>query len=290
MVRRKETLSDGLVIAWEEGGAREGPPLLLLHNACSTFRATWGRVAEPLAARFYLIGPDLRGHGESANPTGRLDLREMADDMAWLLDRLGIPSVHLMAFSGGASTALYLVTRHPARVRSMVLIGSHYTVRNLRTRGDGFWDPERIRREQPAWWAAMVRWHGSEERVRALLRGWQEEDRWRPDFRPEDLQAIRVPHPVADRRKRLHHAHRADDGDGPLDPSGSPGGFPGGRPRPDPGAPRGLPGDGARLLGHAGDPEGIGAPPSVRRIAETGRRELRQAASGLSRGTEKPMS
>jgi pimeloyl-ACP methyl ester carboxylesterase len=193
MVRRKETLSDGLVIAWEEGGAREGPPLLLLHNACSTFRATWGRVAEPLAARFYLIGPDLRGHGESANPTGRLDLREMADDMAQLLDRLGIPSVHLMAFSGGASTALYLVTRHPARVRSMVLIGSHYTVQNLRTRGDGFWDPERIRREQPAWWAAMVRWHGSEERVRALLRGWEEEDRWRPDFRPEDLQTIRAP-------------------------------------------------------------------------------------------------
>ncbi|WP_322801266.1 alpha/beta hydrolase [Thermoflexus sp.] len=193
MVRRQETFGEGLTIAWEEGGAHEGPPMLLLHNACSTFRATWGRALEPLKARFYLIGPDLRGHGGSTNPSGRLDLREMADDMALLLDHLRIPAVHLMAFSGGASAALYLVTRHPARVRSMVLIGSHYTVRNLRTRGDGFWDPERIRREEPAWWAAMVRWHGSEERVRMLLRGWQEEDRHRPDFRPEDLQAIRVP-------------------------------------------------------------------------------------------------
>lgn len=193
MVRRREILREGLTIAWEEGGARDGPPLLLLHNACSTFRATWGRVVEPLRARFYLIGPDLRGHGESTSPTGRLDLREMADDMALLLDRLGIPAVHVMAFSGGASTALYLAARHPARVRSMVLIGSHYTVRNLRTRGDGFWDPERIRREEPAWWAAMMRWHGSEERVRMLLRGWQEEDHHRPDFRPEDLQGIRVP-------------------------------------------------------------------------------------------------
>jgi len=193
MRRRLWALADGLALAVEEGEDPQREPLLLLHNACSTFRATWGKVLAPLASRFYLIGPDLRGHGGSTNPGGRLDLREMADDMAALLDRMGRPAAHVMAFSGGASVALYLAARHPARVRSMVLIGSHYTVRGLRTRGDAFWDPERIRREEPAWWAAMRRWHGSEERVRALLSAWQEEDRHRPDFRPEDLQAIRIP-------------------------------------------------------------------------------------------------
>lgn len=193
MRRQTWTLREGLTLAVEVGGDPDAEPLLLLHNACSTFRATWGRVLEALAPRFRLIGPDLRGHGGSTNPDGRLDLREMADDMAALLDRLGVPAAHVMAFSGGASTALYLVARHPARVRSMVLIGSHYTVRGLRTRGDGFWDPDRIRREEPAWWAAMVRWHGSEERVRALLEAWREEDHHRPDFRPEDLAAIRAP-------------------------------------------------------------------------------------------------
>ncbi|MCS6965127.1 MAG: alpha/beta hydrolase [Thermoflexus sp.] len=190
---RKIPLRDGLVLAVTQAGDPERPPLLLLHNACSTFRATWGRALGPLATRFHVIGPDLRGHGGSTNPEGRLDLREMADDLATLMDRIGVPDAHVMAFSGGASTALYLATRHPRRVRSMVLIGSHYTVRNLRTRGDAFWDPERIRREEPAWWAAMVRWHGSEERVEALLRGWREEDHHRPDFTPEDLQAIAVP-------------------------------------------------------------------------------------------------
>jgi len=184
---------DGLVMAWEEGGPPEGPPLLLLHNACSTFRATWGRILPTLTGRFRIIGPDLRGHGRSGNPDDRLDLREMADDLAALLDRLGIPSAHVMAFSGGASAALYLATRHPQRVRTMVLIGSHYTVRGMRTRGDAFWDPERIRREHPDWWAAMIRWHGSEARVRDLLRWWREEDRHRPDFTPEALRAIRVP-------------------------------------------------------------------------------------------------
>lgn len=193
LIQKLWTLQDGLALAVEAGEDPRREPLLLLHNACSTFRATWGRVLEPLASRFYLIGPDLRGHGGSTNPTDRLDLREMADDMAILLDRMGISSVHVLAFSGGASTALYLATRHPERVRSMVLIGSHYTVHGMRTRGDAFWDPERIRREEPAWWAAMVRWHGSAERVEALLRGWEEEDRYRPDFGPEDLRAIRVP-------------------------------------------------------------------------------------------------
>lgn len=186
-------LQEGLTLAVEEGGDPHGQPLLLLHNACSTFRATWGRVLEPLAVRFRLIGPDMRGHGGSTNPSGRLDLREMADDMAALLDQMGIPSAHVLAFSGGASTALYLAIRHRERVRSMVLVGSHYTVRGLRTRGDAFWDPERVRREEPAWWAAMVRWHGSAERVEALLRGWQEEDRYRPDLTPNDLRAIAVP-------------------------------------------------------------------------------------------------
>jgi len=186
-------LRDGLALAVEEAGDPGRPPLILLHNACSTFRATWSRVLEPLTSRFRVIGPDLRGHGRSTNPEDRLDLRAMADDLAMLMDRMGVASAHVMAFSGGASTALYLATRHPERVRSMVLIGSHYTVRNLRTRGDAFWDPERIRREEPAWWAAMVRWHGSEGRVRALLRWWQEEDHHRPDFTPEDLRAIAIP-------------------------------------------------------------------------------------------------
>ncbi len=191
--RRIWTLRDGFHLAVEEAGTPGRPPLLLLHNACSTFRATWGRILDPLAAWFHVIGPDLRGHGGSTNPDDRLDLREMADDLAVLMDRMGLADTHVMAFSGGASTALYLVTRHPGRIRSLVLIGSHYTVRNLRTRGDAFWDPERILREEPAWWAAMIRWHGSEARVRALLRWWQEEDRHRPDFTPEDLQAIAVP-------------------------------------------------------------------------------------------------
>lgn len=186
-------LRDGLALAVEEVGDPGRPPLLLLHNACSTFRATWGQALEFLASRFRVIGPDLRGHGRSTNPEDRLDLREMADDLAMLMDHMGTADAHVMAFSGGASTALYLATRHPQRVRSMVLIGSHYTVRNLRTRGDAFWDPERIRREQPAWWAAMVRWHGSEERVKTLLRWWREEDHHRPDFTPADLRAMAIP-------------------------------------------------------------------------------------------------
>lgn len=186
-------MREGARLAYERLGDPGRPPLLLLHNACATFRAAFEPILAPLAARFHLIGPDLRGHGASTNPSDRLDLRELADDAAALLDHLGIERVHVLAFSGGASAALYLVTRHPARVATQVLVGSHYTVRDLPTRGEAFWDAERMRTTRPLWWRALARLHGSEERLRALLRWWAEEDRHRPDFTREALAAIAQP-------------------------------------------------------------------------------------------------
>ena len=44
------------------GGA--GPPLLLLHGFPQS-HVMWHRVAPPLAARFSLVIPDLRGYGDS---------------------------------------------------------------------------------------------------------------------------------------------------------------------------------------------------------------------------------
>lgn len=185
--------SGSLELTYEVAGDIRRPPLLMLHNACSTFGATFRGVLGPLSRQFRLVGPDLRGHGHSNNPDDRLDLRQMADDLAALLDHLTLPTVHVLAFSGGASVALYLITRHPRRMDAQVLIGSHYTIRGLVTRGNAFWDARRIQHEQPAWWAAMLAMHGSDARVRALLRWWQEEDHYRPDFSMEELAAITAP-------------------------------------------------------------------------------------------------
>lgn len=54
-----------------------------------------------------------------------------------------------------------------------------------------FWSLERVKREDPAWWTAMVEIH--EQPVEKLLQWWADEDAERPNFSPADLAHVRVP-------------------------------------------------------------------------------------------------
>lgn len=184
----------GLRAAYEELGPPDGPPTVLLHGATETFRVSWKKLAPRLAEDRRVIGMDLRGHGGSGNPAGRLDLRTMADDLRDLLDALGVERADVVGFSGGASVTLFTALRHPARLRSMTLISNNFQRDEARLAA-GFWDPERIRDKDPLWLDAMARWHRVPPET--LLGWWDEEDRIRPAFAPEDLAGVRVPALVA---------------------------------------------------------------------------------------------
>ena len=100
-----------------------GEPLLLLHGfgGCSL---QWEPVIERLSAQYRLIIPDLRGHGGSTNPGKTFTHRQSAEDVAALLDRLGLRRVRAMGISTGGMTLLHLATKHPDRLEAMVLIGA----------------------------------------------------------------------------------------------------------------------------------------------------------------------
>ena len=97
--------------------AGTGPTLLLLHGIGSS-ATSWQRQFARLAIDYTLIAPDLRGYGESPDPTGEPSLDAVADDLAALL--AGEPA-HLVGVSFGALAALALARRHPQLVRSLVL-------------------------------------------------------------------------------------------------------------------------------------------------------------------------
>jgi aspartate dehydrogenase len=97
--------------------AGTGPTLLLLHGIGSS-APSWQRQFERLSADYTLIAPDLRGYGDSPDPTGPPSLDAVADDLAALLE--GKPA-HIVGVSFGALAALGLVRRHPELVRSLVL-------------------------------------------------------------------------------------------------------------------------------------------------------------------------
>ena len=180
-----------VALHYETLGSARAPALLLLHGATETFRDGWQRQIDAFSRRYRVLGVDLRGHGRSINRVDRLDLREMADDLADLLDHLGLQHAHVCGFSGGASVALFFAQRHLARLRSLILVSNNFELDTVRTGPARFWDPERVQREEPVWWQAMAQLH--EVDTARLLRWWHAEDLLRPDFQEAELRQIAVP-------------------------------------------------------------------------------------------------
>src|SRR5437763_2780078 len=108
------------------GGKPDGPPLLLLHGFPQT-HAIWHRVARKLAARWFLVMPDLRGYGDSSKPPGLPDhanysKRAMAADMVTLMRSLGHERFGVVGHDRGGRVAHRLALDHPQAVSRLCLV------------------------------------------------------------------------------------------------------------------------------------------------------------------------
>jgi fatty-acyl-CoA synthase len=97
-----------------------GEPLLLLNGGMMSYSA-WGDVAASLASRWRLVRCDFRGQLLSPGPPPTT-FAGHAEDLVALLDALGLPQVDVVGTSFGAEAGLVLASRHPSRVRSLVLV------------------------------------------------------------------------------------------------------------------------------------------------------------------------
>ena len=112
---------DGVPIWFEEHGDPDGPPLVALHGGILTFEGSFGDVLPWLTVGRRVIGVELQGHGRTPDTGRPMSIDRFADDVAELLDRLGIERADLWGFSLGALTATGVAVRHPAKVRRLVL-------------------------------------------------------------------------------------------------------------------------------------------------------------------------
>ncbi len=96
-----------------------GPPVVLLHGWPQHWW-TWRAIMPLLADRHRVIAPDLRGFGWSeATPRGyRKD--ELADDVAGVLDALGIERAHLVGHDWGGIVGFLVCLNHPDRIERFV--------------------------------------------------------------------------------------------------------------------------------------------------------------------------
>jgi pimeloyl-ACP methyl ester carboxylesterase len=115
-------LGDQLVHIEQAG---KGEPLILLHGfGASTY--SWRNVMPALAAGFRVIAIDLNGFGYTQRPrTFESYTREGQTGLVLrVMDALGLESAHLMGHSYGGGLSLFIASRHPQRVRSLVLVDS----------------------------------------------------------------------------------------------------------------------------------------------------------------------
>ena len=103
-----------------EGGA---PPLLLLHPWGES-RRTFDRLLPLLPPSSAVIAPDLRGQGDADKPDGGYSLAQMTDDVAALLEALGVTGACVLGSSSGGYLAQQLAVDHPELVDSLILVGA----------------------------------------------------------------------------------------------------------------------------------------------------------------------
>lgn len=113
---------NGLNLYHETHGS--GDPLVLLHGGFG-LGAMFGDVLLPaLAAGRQVILVDLQGHGRTADIERPLSPEHMADDIAALLDHLGLARADVMGYSLGGSVALRTAIQHPERVQRLVIVSA----------------------------------------------------------------------------------------------------------------------------------------------------------------------
>ena len=113
---------DGVTLRYELSG--KGDRTLVLVHEMGGSLESWDDVAPRLAKSRRVLRYDTRGAGLSQKVRGELGIDTMADDIAALLDHLGIAGkVALAGIAVGGAIALHFAARYPART-SAVAVGS----------------------------------------------------------------------------------------------------------------------------------------------------------------------
>ena len=113
---------NGINLYYESHGT--GRPLILLHGGLGS-----GEMFEPilptLSERHRVIVVDLQGHGRTADIDRPIDVRLMADDIASLIDHLGLEKPDLVGYSLGGGVAFFTAVKYPEKVGKLVMASAN---------------------------------------------------------------------------------------------------------------------------------------------------------------------
>ena len=119
------TTADGVQLYYKDWGPKDGP-VVPFSPGWPLNSDSWESQMIFLADQGYrVIAHDRRGHGRSSQPWDGNDMDHYADDLATVIDTLGVKDVTLVGFStGGGEVARYIGRHGTAKVKKAVLVSS----------------------------------------------------------------------------------------------------------------------------------------------------------------------
>jgi pimeloyl-ACP methyl ester carboxylesterase len=168
---RGRVTANGIELAYETLGDAAAPPVVLIMGLAMQMIAWPDELCEGLARRgFFVVRFDNRDAGESTHlrnlPPPRFadlvarrrpppySIGDMADDVAGLIEGLGLGAAHLVGASLGGFIAQAVALRHAARVRTLTLMMTSTGSR-------------RVGRPEPRVYARLLRRRAAGDRVAA---------------------------------------------------------------------------------------------------------------------------
>ena len=113
---------NGINLYYETHGT--GRPMILLHGGLGSGEM-FGPILPTLAERHQVIVPDLQGHGRTADIDRPIDIRLMADDIAALIDHLGLEKPDIVGYSLGGGVAFFTAVKYPQKVGKLVMASAN---------------------------------------------------------------------------------------------------------------------------------------------------------------------
>jgi 3-oxoadipate enol-lactonase len=124
--RRLDLTGRGTTFLREVPGPSGAPPVVLIHGWTASGGLNWLTAFGPLASRYRVVAPDLRGHGRGLRSRRRFRLADCADDVAALIEHLDLGPAIAVGYSMGGPVAQLLWKRHPDLVRGLVMCATSY--------------------------------------------------------------------------------------------------------------------------------------------------------------------
>ena len=110
---------NGINLYYETHGS--GRPMILLHGGLGSGEM-FGPILPALAKEHQVIAVDLQGHGRTADIDRPIDIRLMADDIAALIDQLGLEKPDVVGYSLGGGVALQTAAKYPDKIGKLVAV------------------------------------------------------------------------------------------------------------------------------------------------------------------------